>query len=66
MLSPSSRANRGWWDGNADDYQVEHGGFLRDSGFVWGPEGLDEAAAGLLGRAVLALAGHRRAAERLR
>ncbi|MEU8360767.1 class I SAM-dependent methyltransferase [Nonomuraea sp. NPDC048882] len=49
MLSSSSRANRGWWDGNADDYQVEHGGFLRDSGFVWGPEGLDEAAARLLG-----------------
>ncbi|MGW4799739.1 class I SAM-dependent methyltransferase [Nonomuraea sp. NPDC004297] len=50
MLSPSSRANRGWWDGNADDYQVEHGEFLRDDGFVWGPEGLDEAEAGLLGQ----------------
>ncbi|MGW3343969.1 class I SAM-dependent methyltransferase [Nonomuraea rubra] len=49
MLSPSSRANRGWWDGNADDYQVEHGSFLRDDGFVWGPEGLDEAEARLLG-----------------
>ncbi|GAA4945602.1 SAM-dependent methyltransferase [Nonomuraea thailandensis] len=49
MLSPSSRANRGWWDGNADEYQVEHGSFLRDDGFVWGPEGLDEADARLLG-----------------
>jgi SAM-dependent methyltransferase len=45
----SSRANRRWWDRNADDYQREHGGFLGDAGFVWGPEGLDEAAAGLLG-----------------
>lgn len=47
----SVRANRGWWDRNADDYQQEHGGFLGDSRFVWGPEGLDEAAAGLLGPA---------------
>ncbi|GAA2756998.1 class I SAM-dependent methyltransferase [Actinopolymorpha rutila] len=42
-------ANRRWWDANADDYQLEHGDFLRDTGFVWGPEGLDEADAGLLG-----------------
>ncbi|MFG1944741.1 class I SAM-dependent methyltransferase [Nonomuraea sp. NPDC048826] len=49
MPSGSSRANRGWWDGNADDYQAEHGAFLRDSGFVWCPEGLDEADARLLG-----------------
>lgn len=47
----SSRANRGWWDGNADDYQREHGSFLGDDRFVWCPEGLDEAAAGLLGPA---------------
>jgi len=45
----SSRANRGWWDGNADDYQVEHGTFLGDDRFVWGPEGLDEVEAELLG-----------------
>ncbi|MFG3440630.1 class I SAM-dependent methyltransferase [Nonomuraea sp. NPDC047897] len=45
----SSRASRGWWDGNADDYQVEHGEFLRDDGFVWCPEGVDEAEARLLG-----------------
>ncbi|MFF0576430.1 class I SAM-dependent methyltransferase [Streptosporangium saharense] len=45
----TSRANRGWWDGAADEYQAEHGDFLRDSGFVWCPEGLDEADARLLG-----------------
>ncbi|MBB5082511.1 class I SAM-dependent methyltransferase [Nonomuraea endophytica] len=49
MLSQSSRANRWWWDGNADDYQVEHGPFLGDARFVWCPEGLDEADARLLG-----------------
>lgn len=45
----SIRASRGWWDRNADDYQTEHGGFLGDDRFVWGPEGLDERQAGLLG-----------------
>ena len=45
----STRASRGWWDGNADDYQAEHGAFLGDDRFVWGPEGLDEEDAGLLG-----------------
>jgi len=45
----SSRASRGWWDANADDYQREHGTFLGDHRFVWGPEGLDEADARLLG-----------------
>lgn len=47
----SIRANRGWWDGNADEYQVEHGDFLGDDRFVWGPEGLDEEDARLLGPA---------------
>ncbi|KNE83593.1 MULTISPECIES: class I SAM-dependent methyltransferase [Streptomyces] len=47
----SSRANRGWWDRNADEYQDEHGAFLGDDRFVWGPEGLDEAEAALLGPA---------------
>jgi SAM-dependent methyltransferase len=47
----SSRANRRWWDRNADDYQREHGDFLGDARFVWGPEGLDEAEAELLGPA---------------
>lgn len=45
----SAQANRGWWDGNADDYQREHGAFLGDDQFVWGPEGLTEDEAGLLG-----------------
>ncbi|MFD7664126.1 class I SAM-dependent methyltransferase [Streptomyces sp. NPDC059788] len=47
----SSRASRSWWDRNADEYQNEHGAFLGDDRFVWGPEGLDEAEAGLLGPA---------------
>ncbi|MBV1852374.1 class I SAM-dependent methyltransferase [Catellatospora tritici] len=45
----SVRANLRWWDGAADAYQAEHGAFLGGSRFVWGPEGLDEADAGLLG-----------------
>ncbi|MFI6206661.1 class I SAM-dependent methyltransferase [Streptomyces sp. NPDC051041] len=48
-VAESARANRGWWDRNADEYQIEHGTFLGDDRFVWGPEGLDEAEAGLLG-----------------
>lgn len=56
LRRPASRtetttANRGWWDEAADAYQVEHGEFLGDARFVWGPEGLDEARAGLLGPA---------------
>jgi SAM-dependent methyltransferase len=43
------RANRADWDRCADDYQSEHGAFLRDSGFIWSPEGLDEGTAHLLG-----------------
>jgi len=44
-------ARRGW-DREADSYQHEHGDFLGGSSgvrFVWCPEGLDEAQAGLLG-----------------
>jgi SAM-dependent methyltransferase len=43
------RANRRDWDRSADGYQAEHGEFLRDVGFVWSPEGLDEADVHLLG-----------------
>ena len=43
------RANRHWWDAEAGDYYAEHGGFLGDDRFVWGPEGLDEADVRLLG-----------------
>lgn len=47
--SATIRANQGWWDANADDYQAEHGAFLGDARFIWCPEGLDEADAHLLG-----------------
>jgi len=51
------RANRGWWDEVAEGYQQAHAGALGAARFVWGPEGLDEADARLLGpvrgRAVL-------------
>ena len=45
----AQKANRADWDREADGYQSEHGSFLRDDGFVWSPEGVDEAAVGLLG-----------------
>jgi SAM-dependent methyltransferase len=45
----TARANRSWWDANADEYQSEHGGFLGDARFLWCPEGLYEDEAGLLG-----------------
>ena len=41
-------ANRAWWDAEADDYHAEHGAFLGDSDFVWGPEGWTEAELDLL------------------
>ncbi len=47
----SRRANRGDWDAYADEYQRTHGGFLGDTGFVWGPEGHQEADLGVLGPA---------------
>ncbi len=45
----SRRANGPDWDRYADEYQATHGDFLGDVGFVWGPEGLTEADAGVLG-----------------
>jgi SAM-dependent methyltransferase len=42
------RANRRWWDADADDYQALHGSFLGLADFVWSPERLREAEAGLL------------------
>lgn len=45
----SRRANGPDWDRYADEYQATHGEFLGDAGFVWGPEGFTEAAAGALG-----------------
>jgi SAM-dependent methyltransferase len=45
----SERASRAWWDADAADYLAEHGRDIGDVDFVWGPEGLREADAGLLG-----------------
>ena len=45
----SVRAMRSWWDSQAPDYYQEHGDFLGDVDFVWGPENLREATAQLLG-----------------
>jgi ubiquinone/menaquinone biosynthesis C-methylase UbiE len=45
----TAHANRTWWDGEAAGYYAEHGTFLGDSDFVWGPERLREADAHLLG-----------------
>lgn len=45
------RANRHWWDAESRVYLDEHGDFLGDDDFVWGPEGLREEDAGLLGPA---------------
>jgi SAM-dependent methyltransferase len=45
----SVRASRSWWDEQSAGYYAEHGEFLGDADFLWGPEGLREAAAGLLG-----------------
>ena len=45
----SRRANGPDWVRYADEYQATHGEFLGDAGFVWGPEGLTEARARVLG-----------------
>jgi ubiquinone/menaquinone biosynthesis C-methylase UbiE len=45
----SRRANGPDWDRYADEYQSTHGEFLGDAGFLWGPEGLREDDAGVLG-----------------
>jgi len=48
--SETARANRTWWDAEAEEYYAEHGSFLGDDDFVWGPEGLRETSAQLLGQ----------------
>lgn len=45
----SAAANRSWWDANAQSYYADHGDALGDADFLWCPEGLREADAGLLG-----------------
>ena len=48
--APSTvRANRRWWDADADGYHATHGAFLGAADFVWSPERLREADAHLLG-----------------
>jgi SAM-dependent methyltransferase len=47
--SATVRANRGWWDVDADDYHATHGQFLGMADFVWCPERLREADVHLLG-----------------
>jgi SAM-dependent methyltransferase len=42
-------ANRRWWDAEASTYYDEHGAFLGDDRFVWGPEGWTEAELDVLG-----------------
>lgn len=42
-------ANRRWWDAEANDYMHEHGNFLGDTDFVWGPEGWRESELNILG-----------------
>lgn len=46
---PDPALPRTWWDGAAAGYLSEHRDDLGDAEFVWGPEGLREADAGLLG-----------------
>ncbi|NED60138.1 class I SAM-dependent methyltransferase, partial [Streptomyces sp. SID10244] len=52
----SDRANRWWWDHDAQNYHDEHGEFLgtyaAGGDFIWCPEGLREADIGLLGDVV--------------
>ncbi len=49
----SARASRRWWDAEATAYAAEHAEFLGDNrpegALIWGPEGLSEDEAQLLG-----------------
>ncbi len=45
----SARASRRWWDEASVDYLDEHATTLGTDSLVWGPEGLDEDEAQLLG-----------------
>ena len=45
----SVRANRHWWDLDADNYHAEHGDFLGEADFVWCPERVREEDVALLG-----------------
>lgn len=43
------RANRRWWDADAEAYLSEHLADIGEADFLWCPEGLTEDTAGLLG-----------------
>ncbi|WP_068398085.1 class I SAM-dependent methyltransferase [Kribbia dieselivorans] len=45
----SIAANRAWWDEESVGYLAEHGEFLGDRGFMWGPEGWTEDQLRVLG-----------------
>ena len=45
----ASAAHRNWWDANSGDYLAEHGSDLGEVSFSWGPEGLLEDDAHILG-----------------
>lgn len=45
----AARATARWWTDAAPDYVFEHGASLGDVALQWGPEGLREDEAGLLG-----------------
>jgi SAM-dependent methyltransferase len=45
----SRHANRSWWDRSSRSYQSDHAAALGDVEFLWGPEGLTEREARLLG-----------------
>lgn len=45
----STQANRGHWDSDASHYLATYGSVLGTAEFVWGPEGLLESEANLLG-----------------
>ncbi|MCU1659475.1 MAG: SAM-dependent methyltransferase [Pseudonocardiales bacterium] len=53
-VASTVRANRQWWDGDADSYHAAHGAFLGDADFVWSPERLREQDAHLLGNVTAA------------
>ena len=51
-LDPDERpsiAHSRWWSANAADYLAEHADVLGEADFVWGPEGLEESEAEVLG-----------------
>lgn len=47
--APEGAVARRWWDANAQEYLDEHRRDLGDADFIWGPEGLRESEAELLG-----------------